>query len=215
LIGFFHASQTMKWHQCPWGFAAVLLFGTVAADHAQAQFIYYQPMGPFVRSPYYTPSMTYYSYSNSYNPYVAPYPAYGVIPGPIVLAPWQFTDQSVTGRTAADYGYTPDQFTTPPRKRNALYPAVPFDSAPADRAADIRRVRFEIQVAAENAVVLVDGAETKQTGLTRVYVTPPMAEDRVYTSAFEVRWTDDQGKAHSARKTFEFFAGETVRYSFQ
>jgi uncharacterized protein (TIGR03000 family) len=214
LIGIFHASHTMKLHQCHWQRIAVfVLLGTIATSSARAQYIFYSPMGPFVRSPLYTPP-SYYSYSS--NPYVAPYPAYGVIPGPIVLSPWQFgSNQTYTGRTAEDYGYTQDQFTTPPRQRNSMYPAIPYEKSPADRLADIRRARFEIQVPRENAVVLVDGVETKQSGLSRVYVTPPMAEDRLFTSEFEVRWTDDQGKTHTERKNFEFVAGETLRHSFK
>jgi uncharacterized protein (TIGR03000 family) len=159
---------------------------------------------------------SYSSYSYSSNPYVAPYPAYGILPGPIMLGAWQFSgDTSYTGRTAQDYGYTQDHFATPPRKRESMYPAVPFEKAPGDRLADIRRVRFEIHVPYENAIVRIDGAETKQTGLNRVYLTPPMDEDRLFTSEFEVRWTDEQGKAHSQRKTFEFVAGETIRHTFK
>jgi len=204
----------MKLHQCHWGLVAALaLFGTVATTNADAQFrYYYSPMGPFVRSPLYTPS---YTYGYSYNPYVAPYPAYGILPGPVVLGAWQYGSEGYSGRTAQDYGYTQDQFATPPRKRTSLYPAVPFEKTPGDRLADIRRVRFEIQVPSENAVVLIDGTETKQAGLSRVYLTPPMDEDRLFTSAFEVRWTDEQGKAQSLRKTFEFVAGETLRHTFK
>jgi len=209
----------MKQHRCSWVLlGALALLGTVAATDAQAQrrFFYYSPPGPFVQNPSFGPVTQSYYNPWGYNPYVAPYPAYGVIPGPIILGAWQHGSESAySGRTAEDYGYARDEFATPPRKRNALYPAVPFEKTPGDRLADIRRVRFEIIVPREDVVVLIDGVATQQTGLSRVYLTPPMDEDRLFTSEFELRWTDEAGKAQSIRRTFEFVAGETIRHTFK
>jgi uncharacterized protein (TIGR03000 family) len=186
--------------------AALVLFGTMASDaQAQVRLFFYSPPGPLVRSAPFGPIVP-YSYSYSYNPYVAPYPAYGILPSPILLGAWQYGGSQVYNeRTTEDYGN--------PRKRTSLYPAVPFESGPA--VADVRRVRFEITVPREDAIVLIDGAATKQTGLTRVYLTPPMEEDRLYTSIIEVRWVDEAGKTQSMQRNFEFVAGETIRQTFK
>jgi uncharacterized protein (TIGR03000 family) len=185
--------------------AALVLMGTMSSGaQAQVRLFYYSPPGPFIRSAPFGFNTPWYNYS--YNPYVAPYPAYGILPSPILLGAWQYSGNQVYNqRTTEDYGN--------PRMRTSLYPAVPFESGPA--VTDVRRVRFEITVPRENALVLIDGAATKQTGLTRVYMTPPMNEDRLYTSNIEVRWTDEAGKTQSIQRNFEFVAGETIRHTFK
>ena len=213
----FEASHTMKLQRSLWAMlAAGILLTTLAVSdvHAQRRFFFYSPQGPFVQSAPYGPIAP--MYPHAYNPYVAPYPAYGILPGPVILSPWQYgAEQGFSGRTAADYGYSREQFETPPRKRNAMYPAVPFEKGPGDRMTEIRRVRFEITVPREDAIVLIDGVQTKQTGLNRVFLTPAMDEDRLFTSSFEVRWTDGAGKTQSIQRTFEFVAGETIRHQFK
>jgi uncharacterized protein (TIGR03000 family) len=190
--------------------AALVLIGTLETSaQAQVRFFYYSPQGPFVRSAPFGPVVPYtYTYSYSYNPYVAPYPAYGILPSPILVGAWQYGGSPVYNqRTTEDYGN--------PRMRASLYPAVPFENAPVERQADVRRVRFEITVPRDDAIVLIDGVATKQTGLARVYTTPPMEEDRLFTSNIEVRWTDEAGKTQSIQRNFEFVAGETIRHTFK
>ena len=213
----------MKNQRSVWTFlaAGVLLasLGTAPAL-AQRTFVapwFSYPSGPFLSGGLTVPSTYYFNYPTApvYNPYVAPYPAYGILPPPFVTArhyeSWTTPSQG-TGKTAADYGY---QIEAQPRMRSSLYPAVPFEKSPEDRQADLRRVRYEIGVPFANAEVYIDGAKTKQTGLNRVFMTPPMDEDRYYTSTIKVQWVDSFNEMRTREKTFTFVAGETVRHQFK
>jgi uncharacterized protein (TIGR03000 family) len=194
--------------------AIVLAFaGMSQAQIGHRRVTYYTFPAPVVTTPgvtYHPPGVTYAPIYPYYNPYVAPYPGYGILPPPLATYNYLYGntyDPAYRTHDARDYN------EPPARKRNSLYPAVPFEKS--DRIADIRRVRFEITVPTEDAIVLVDGVQMKQTGLNRVFVTPPMDEDRLYSSTFEVTWSVGEGKTNSIRRTFEFVAGETVRYTFK
>ena len=136
-----------------------------------------------------------------YFPYVAPYPFYSILPPPLAAM------------RAAGYDMHGIQPESPARKRTTS-DVVPYEKTPAERLSDLRRVRFEISVPTADAIVLLDGKKTKQTGLKRVFVTPPMEEDRLYSSTIEVQFTDASGTTRTRTKTFDFVAGETVRHQF-
>lgn len=173
--------------------------------------------------PYGAPGVGYIPYQI---PYVAPYPYYGILPPPAYGFPWAspasgFPGSSQAGydpsgtrqKTAEDYGYSREQFDQEPRKRPGMFPAVPFQAPKQlDRQAEGRRARIEVTVPSADAVVLIDGAMTSQGGIDRVYVTPPLDEDRLYSTVIEVRWTDASGKAQSQKESYDFIAGETIRY---
>jgi len=159
---------------------------------------------------YYTPPPT-WGYGVYYPMYVAPLPGYGILPPPFTMMNQYGYAYDLQGlgfpRTAEDYGYTP-------RKRTSLYPAIPFEKSAEERLTELRRVRYEITVPFENAVVLFDGVKTKQTGLTRVFVTPPMQEDKEYTSTITVEWTEKDGTPRMRTRTFTVHSGDTVRHTF-
>ena len=193
----------MKTQRCVWALlAAAGLVGTLAVSEANA----------WGRRGYYGAPSPYYVYPSwgyDYNPYVLPLPAYGILPP-------GYYDRDVSGfRTAADYGYTHDPSATPAKKRAALYPAVPYEPTPAERLADLRRVRFEITVPHADALVTFNGLETKQTGLSRVFVTPPMMEGKEYTVTIDARWKKQDGTLSAPRpRTFTVVGGQTVQHTF-
>jgi uncharacterized protein (TIGR03000 family) len=142
---------------------------------------------------------------------VAPLPAYGVMPLP--LATYQMQGYDLYGQPRSGESSGPG-FETMPRQRPSIYPAVPYDPTPEKSATDRRRARFDIAVPTADAIVLFDGVKTKQTGLSRTFMTPPLTEDKLYTSTIEVHWNDEAGTKVSRRRVFEFVAGETVTYKF-
>ncbi len=159
--------------------------------------------------------------------YILPLPGYGVLPPHLATNPWHYYNYNMysnagqfnPGQRQDSFfsearGQVSDPLDYTPRKRNALYPAVPFEKTREERLTDIRRVRFEITVPYENAVVYFDGVATKQTGLSRVFVTPPMGEDREYTATIRVEFKDASGTDRTRQKAFTFVAGETVRHTF-
>ena len=206
----------MKFQRCVWVcLAAALLLSSLATAKLSA----FPPRGGYVTPGaeglyYYRAPMYSYYY---FNPYVMPLPGYGILP-PLASTYQYYGHESQSSdwfRTAEDYGYTPDRFESPPRKRTALHPAVPFERSPEVRLADLRRVRFEITVPYADAIVQFDGAKTKQTGLKRVFVTPPMQEDKDYSVTIVVQWLTNEGALSSPRqKTFTVVAGETVQHTF-
>lgn len=200
---------TMKFRLCMRALLlAGVLLGPVGISEVNAQ-----------RRVFVGPTLSYFpqgpAYPYYYNPYVMSLPAYGILPQPLATMNMVYRYDAVyygVQRTAEDYGY---QLDTPARKRASLYPAVPFEKLPEVRLADLRRVRFEITVPYADAVVYFDGAKTKQTGLKRIFVTPPMQEDKEYSATIMVRWTKQDGTLSAPRqKTFTVVAGETVQHTF-
>jgi uncharacterized protein (TIGR03000 family) len=110
-------------------------------------------------------------------------------------------------------GPTVDQIDYIPRARPNLYPAVPYEPTPT-KAADKTRARFDFTVPVPNAIVLFDGSKTSQTGINRIFNTPPLAEGKRYTMAVEVQWRDEAGTPVTLRRSFEFGAGETITHKF-
>lgn len=200
----------MKLVRCIGAFvAAMVLFSMLCAADVSARG---RRGGPAViQSPYYVDP---YVPGFTPNPYIAPLPAYGILPPP--LATYQMIygyDPYLGGRQRSTTANSTDALDYVPRQRPDLYPAIPFGKSPAV-ATDPRRARFEITVPVASASVLFDGAATKQTGLTRVFMTPQLVEDKFYTSTIEVVWRDEAGTELRRKKTFEFIAGETVTHRF-
>ena len=138
-----------------------------------------------------------------FNPYMAPIPGYGIMPLPL-----------------ATYGARPDNagnmdaLPYEPRSRSKLYPAVPYEPTPTGAAIDRTRARFEITVPTADAIVLFDGAKTKQTGVQRTFHTPSLTEGKQYSMTIEVQWRDEAGTSVTRRRTFEFTPGQTITHQF-
>jgi uncharacterized protein (TIGR03000 family) len=199
----------MKNRRCTWALCvAAVVLGSFAGSTADAG----------GRRAFVAPSVAYYNpppiggYGVYYWMYVAPLPGYGILPPPFSMMNQYGYAYDPYGlgyqRSAEGYGYTP-------RMRVSLYPAIPFEKAAQERLTELRRVRYEITVPCANAVVLFDGVKTKQTGMTRVFVTPPMQEDKEYTSNITVEWTDKDGTPRTRTRTFAFRGGDTVRHTFE
>ncbi len=193
--------------------AAAAVFGALSAGQARAgeprraeiepyEYGYAAPLG----TPYVSPGYGYYynPYSYNpygmpfppngyyYNPYVAPFPAYAILPPPFA-----------TLRMA----YGGDLERDRPKMRR---PPVPERSA-GELLADLTRYRFEITVPTADAVVLVGGAKTTQTGLKRVYLTPPLVADRNYVYTVEVQWTEG-GVSKTEKASFDFLLGDRTKH---
>ena len=147
----------------------------------------------------------------SYPPYVMPLPAYGILPPP--LATYYMLQGAGTGATGYNYGASTDQLDYIPRQRPSAYPAIPFEKSEV-RLSDLRRVRYEITVPFAHATVLIDGAKTKQTGLQRSFITPPLQEDKQYSTTVVVQWLDENKMPRTRQRTFTVVAGETIRHAF-
>ncbi len=101
-----------------------------------------------------------------------------------------------------------------PRYRDSLYPAIPFGNPPELQITDWRCARYEITVPCGTAVVLVDGVKTSQSGRTRVFVTPPLAQEKQYNVTVTVQWNAADGTPRTQSQTFDVAAGNTVRHTF-
>jgi uncharacterized protein (TIGR03000 family) len=216
LVRFIQMSCTMKIRQCVCaailaaGFLGILAVSDVSAFGRRRSAYYSAPVGEYYAEPYY--AVPAYPYS----PYVMPLPAYGILPPPLATYEMLYNRGYLAdpqGTRVAD-GAVRDPSEAPPRKRPSVYPAVPFGASPEVQLSDLRRVRYEITVPFENAIVLLDGVKTKQTGLKRVFVTPPLDEEKQYTVTITVQWADESGETRIRRKDFTVVAGETVRHTF-
>jgi uncharacterized protein (TIGR03000 family) len=196
----------MKLQRCVWALliaAAVLASLGGSSANAQGRRVIVAPGYGYYQGPW--------TYGYNYYRYVAPLPGYGILPPPFVMM-----NEYGYGSTPQDLGVlsTTEGLGYIPRARNSLYPAVPYEKSPEERLQELRRVRYEITVPVEDAVVLFDGAKTKQTGLTRVFRTPPMQEGKEYTSTITVEWTEKDGTARMRSRTFSVHAGDMVRHTF-
>ena len=148
-----------------------------------------------------------------YQAYVMPLPAYGILPPP--LATYNMLYGAGGARPTDDFYYRSRDYNEPaPRARPNLYPAVPNDKKGDARVEDLRRVRFDISVPYENAVVFFDGAKTTQTGVRRVYMTPPLEEDKQYVMTIKVEFTDKAGDRRIRESNFTVVSGQIVTHTF-
>lgn len=203
--------------------AAVTLSLGSSAARAQ-RFLYWPgygyPYGPIMNGPLtepYTPyaNYSYYYYTEpAYTPYVAPFPAYGILPPPFTTVR-HYESQGTTNYGTNGTTGPEARLDYTPRARASLYPALPYEKSAQEKLADLRRVRYEITVPYANAEVYIDGVKTKQKGLKRTFVTPPMQEDRYYTADIKVTWVDQYQKARERSQAFTFVAGETIRHDFK
>lgn len=204
--------------------AAITVVCGLSVGESQAQYrrMSYTPIGPVYESyaPFPGPVFHSYMFPPYYSTphYILPLPGYGVLPPHLATNPWHqygYGGQRFDSQFPEPRGQVIDPLDYTPRKRNALYPAVPFEKTREERLGDVRRVRFEITVPYENARVLFDGVETKQTGLTRTFVTPPMEEDREYNATIRVEFVrKGETDIRTRQKAFTFVAGETVKHTF-
>jgi uncharacterized protein (TIGR03000 family) len=152
------------------------------------------------------------------NPYIAPYPGYGIMPLPFATYRSLYGEDLYSSKNATPPGTLPTfQMDYLPRVRGGLYPAVPYEKAPDTRPPggakdDVTRFRFEVTVPTADAVVLLNGAKTTQTGLRRTYVTPPLVADKHYVYTVEVQWTDDAGSRRTEKTSFDFLLGEPSKH---
>jgi uncharacterized protein (TIGR03000 family) len=138
----------------------------------------------------------YYPYGGPgyyYNPYVAPLPAYGILPPDI--------PRVKVGAADDPYKRTAGRIDRP---------------APSETPTPDMRVRFEVQVPYADASVTLNGVATRQTGLTRAFVTPALEEGRSVPVTIEVRWKKQDGSWSAPRTaTYTVSAGQTVRHTFK
>lgn len=86
----------------------------------------------------------------------------------------------------------------PVRARPELYPAIPLPTKEVIAAAlygaeKDPRAFLDVRVPTEEAQVLVDGVVSRQTGLTRRFVTPALKPGRSYVLRITVRWMSPYG----------------------
>jgi uncharacterized protein (TIGR03000 family) len=148
-----------------------------------------------------------YSY---YQAWYMPLPAYGIMPQP--LATYNML-QGGTLRSSDDFRAR-DYYEPPARMRTSMYPAVPNERGSGVRVEDLRRVRFDIVVPFENAVVFFDGTKTTQSGQRRIYQTPPLEEDKQYVVTIRVEFNDKAGERRVRSREFTVVAGQSVTHAF-
>jgi len=73
-------------------------------------------------------------------------------------------------------------------------------------------VYLEVQVPAD-AEIRLDGTTTKQTGTTRLFVSPPLKAGEEYTYEVRVRWTNN-GRAVEQVRQVAVHAGDRLRLTF-
>jgi uncharacterized protein (TIGR03000 family) len=198
----------MKFRRFVWALCvAAVVLGSLAGSSANA----------WGRRAYAAPNVAYYNppppegYGVYYPMYVAPLPGYGILP-----PPWDLINQLDHANSGQGLGVQPVNEPLPytPRKRASLFPAVPYEQMADERRSQSLRVRYEITVPFASAAVLFDGVKTKQTGLTRIFVSSPMQEEKEYTSTITVEWAEKDGTPRARSKTFTFRAGDTVKHTF-
>lgn len=86
----------------------------------------------------------------------------------------------------------------PVRARPEFYPAIPLPSKEVIAAALYEtekdpRAYLDVRVPTEEAQVLVDGVASRQTGLTRRFVTPALNPGSSYVLRITVRWLSPYG----------------------
>ncbi len=224
--------QTRKWL-----LAAILGLGlgTVPAGPAGAQFRFDSPLGtnrpfgnygPYVTRPAfaqpYANGGLYRSYGGlySYPRYSAEYP-YGIyIPsysGPFYRYPYSLVWPGIRGtvipglennpavnplETSQSFYYLPEDKLVMPRAKDEEKPA-------ADTKA-----RVEVRVPVADADVWFGDHKTKQTGLDRQFVTPPLEPGRKYQYRVRVAWTEN-GERREAQRTVPVEAGQPLVVDFR
>jgi uncharacterized protein (TIGR03000 family) len=120
-------------------------------------------------------------------------PPYGKSVGPFYLDPIGPTYRS-------PYSYQPSPL--PP----------PAQSRPAENQ---DRVTLTVTMPTDNAVLLVGGQATKQTGKVRTFVSPPLPPGLPYSYELTARWTDAGGKEQTAKRAVRVQAGAALEVSFE
>ncbi|HZZ77200.1 MAG TPA: TIGR03000 domain-containing protein [Gemmataceae bacterium] len=197
---------------------AVIAFGAVDASAQGVRFGPSYGFGYYGNNNMFWGPYTLPAYGWYYNPYVAPFPGYNILPPPFA------TYRMVYGYDVYESPYNSDlnnrrrdtvQLNYLPQKRDSLYPAVPFprnETAVVGASPNANVFTFDVTVPTADATVLVGGTATKQTGLVRTFQTPALVADKRYTYTVEARWTDNTGKQQAQTTTFDFLLGEPTRH---
>ncbi len=92
----------------------------------------------------------------------------------------------------------------PLRSRARLYPAIAEPSREvilaALEATDPNKARIDLHLPAADAKVYLDGKQTEQTGMDRMFVTPRLNPASRYSMAVEVVWQDQNGRSQTTRR---------------
>jgi len=100
--------------------------------------------------------------------------------------------------------------TAAPRMRPTVYPAI-TESAVVAAAATVNAdtaAHFTVHLPAANATVWLDNVPTKQTGLVREFVPPPLDAASSYTMEVRASWLDADGSRQNATQQIELRRGD-------
>lgn len=89
--------------------------------------------------------------------------------------------------------------------------AVPETPAPAASSGG-QRAEIVVNVPLD-AIVWIDGARTRSSGLTRAFVTPPLAPGRKYGYDLRITWIDGS-RAREIERHVSFRAGDRLLFNF-
>jgi uncharacterized protein (TIGR03000 family) len=104
-------------------------------------------------------------------------------------------------------GYMPKAYRGYPSPWTAGQVIEPIFVAPAEPIAYL-----DVQVP-ENAEVWIDDTKTQQSGAARVFVTPPLAGDGIFTYEIKARW-DENGKPMEQTQVIVVQSGKRVSVAF-
>lgn len=147
--------------------------------------------GPYITRPYFTAPI-YRNYGL--------YPTPGVV-GPIIVTPlpnYERPPYELYGGGYSAYRYGSDGAIA----GSVLPPPMPRRSASIP--ATIR-----VRVPATDAQLWFNGVKTKQTGLTRHFVTPPLAKG-TYQYRVRVTWRDEQGRPREREQVLRLRPGDSI-----
>jgi uncharacterized protein (TIGR03000 family) len=119
-----------------------------------------------------------------------------------------------------NYGYAPSvQYVTPSYyytpSTTIVTPAQTYDpnvsqasfTQPDDRA------HLDVRVPAADAQILFDGDPTRQQGMDRVFVSPPLTPGKSFTYNIEARWMEN-GRMVNQSRAVTISAGQTATVDF-
>ncbi len=121
------------------------------------------------------------------------------------------------GYPSYDYGsddYSPNVIYPQPYTTVApSYDTSVSQAAYAEPAAPDNRARVEVRVPDANAQVFFDGDQTRQTGMERDFVSPPLTPNKTYTYNVEVKWMEN-GKPMDQTRNVTVTPNQTATVDF-
>ncbi|MCS6866395.1 MAG: TIGR03000 domain-containing protein [Gemmataceae bacterium] len=79
-----------------------------------------------------------------------------------------------------------------------------------DPAKKLAKSKLKVIVPQDDAILLIEGKETKVTGKEREFVTPELEVGKLYEYSFEVRWEPNNYTKMTRTKSIEFKGGEDI-----